>query len=224
MKTHATKAFGRWDRVGAAVFRVATVRIVVIRWLGLVVAGLSAVWAGYGLGLERGGGERGLAPGEAVGLEVYARADSFSEVAEARTRLRALCLRAISEFQIRTLVQRGVIVSKGDGRDVVPAKWSEEDDIASVVEEFRDTIEESLVLKQYLRVLSESGKDSVWLDRYLDFARRHPRSDLVSDLEPVARERAARLGRGAEIAPLDALLAVVRTLESDVDAAKREGG
>ena len=73
-------------------------------------------------------------------------------------------------------------------------------------------------------VLSESGKDSVWLDRYLDFARRHPRSDLVSDLEPVARERAERLGRSAEIAPLDALLAIVRASESGVEAAKREGG
>lgn len=129
--------------------------------------------------------------------EYFASADSFSEVDQTRTRLRALALQYLYWVQVRDVVNvQGMRVT---GRTAslpaaeVHARARRE--LEEGLGEFRGTGEEPVLTHGLLLLLASEGDHARWVEVYLDLLYRRPTEPLVGQMAPTALVMGRACGR-----------------------------
>lgn len=171
--------------------------------LGLTLL-LIAVAGGTGFAL-RGfvAGSGGASPLAVVPrAEYFASAESFSEVDQMRTRLRALALRYLYWVQVRDVesVQGVRTAGRAGGVAMAEVHAQARRELEEGLAEFRGTGEEPVLTHGLLLLLASEGDHARWVEVYLDLLYRRPTEHLVGQLAPTALIAGRACGR------LDAVL------------------
>lgn len=159
-----------------------------------IAVGLVAAWIGYAIGTNR---SKSPGPDATSTLEQYACSQTFSEVENARSFLRNLAMRAMTDLRIRTLIPLLRIPHGTPGRDEEVARALRE--IRDTIQEFRGSGEEMILIRDFLSFLKREHLYAEWINEYLSLAYTHPSSKLVQDLAPEAKRVAEIIGRGSEL-------------------------
>lgn len=134
-------------------------------------------------------------------LEHFLSWESFSEVEQTRSLLRALCYRSIAQIRADYLAAR---------LDPPTLTGSNEDPAArglaaaatqlhALAAEFAGTPEEPVVQQELLRVLHRSSRHDEWLDVFVRLVYTHPTHPIVTDSLPRAQSFARITERDAEL-------------------------
>lgn len=120
--------------------------------------------------------------------EYFASADSFSEVDQMRTRLRALALRYLYWVQVRDVESVQGLRAAGVAAVIPTAEVHARArrELEEGVAEFRGTGEEPVLTHGLLLLLASEGDHARWIEVYLDLLYRRPTEKLIGQMAPTA--------------------------------------
>jgi hypothetical protein len=171
------------------------------RTIGAFLLALVAGAGGYYLHAFRADSVSTLPRQGVQAMECYFAWDSFSEVEEAKSLLKAAARQFIEELRTRPVV--GVFTGAVDRPSTPEAKAAGFTKAVRAMEqtiaEFKDTEEELILVKEFLWLLQREENYDRWLDVYLAALYRHPTHPLVGDFAVRALHFSQVSGRETEV-------------------------
>lgn len=142
-----------------------------------------------------------LSRGALPAIEYFVSGQSFSEVEEAKTLLQASVERMIQEIRDRSGVGGSPRGCKVSGRDSSQDQETRQmvSDLERRIAEFKGTVYELALVREYLWLLSREEQPERFLEVYLSALYPHPTDELVGLFADKALRASRFLGREPEV-------------------------